>query len=197
MKKLKITSIIALLIFNIYILKINAIPSIFPKDTIKVKAEEINKWVSFMASDEMKGRKNGTKELKIVSNWIKKQFIDADLSIPNGLQDYFQEYTMNYSNIIERNVIGFLEGSDPNLKNEIILISAHYDHIGTRTPINGDWHFLSLRGHLNTFSSVPAPHAACRRSMEGFSQAFSRFIPRMAGLFGRRYPAVYVDNRHR
>ncbi len=28
------------------------------------------------------------------------------------------------------NVIGFVEGSDPELKNEIIVISAHYDHIG-------------------------------------------------------------------
>ena len=29
------------------------------------------------------------------------------------------------------NVIGILNGSDPNLKNEAILIGAHYDHLGT------------------------------------------------------------------
>ncbi len=28
------------------------------------------------------------------------------------------------------NVIGFIEGSDPVLKNEVIVISAHYDHVG-------------------------------------------------------------------
>lgn len=29
------------------------------------------------------------------------------------------------------NVIGFLTGSDPGLKNEVIVIGAHYDHLGT------------------------------------------------------------------
>lgn len=28
------------------------------------------------------------------------------------------------------NVVGFLEGSDPNLKNEIVVVGAHYDHVG-------------------------------------------------------------------
>lgn len=31
-----------------------------------------------------------------------------------------------------RNVIGLIEGTDPILKNEFIVISAHYDHLGTR-----------------------------------------------------------------
>ena len=31
-----------------------------------------------------------------------------------------------------RNVIGFLEGSDPDLKDEVVVLSAHYDHIGRR-----------------------------------------------------------------
>lgn len=29
-----------------------------------------------------------------------------------------------------RNVVGWLEGSDPTLKNEVIVIGAHYDHLG-------------------------------------------------------------------
>ncbi|MCI0480521.1 MAG: M28 family peptidase, partial [Candidatus Dadabacteria bacterium] len=29
------------------------------------------------------------------------------------------------------NVIGFIPGSDPGLKNEVIVIGAHYDHLGT------------------------------------------------------------------
>src|SRR5262249_39165331 len=36
--------------------------------------------------------------------------------------------------ILERqttqNVVAFLEGSDPKLKEEIVLLSAHYDHVG-------------------------------------------------------------------
>lgn len=32
-----------------------------------------------------------------------------------------------------RNVVGVLKGSDPSLRNEYVLLSAHYDHVGTRT----------------------------------------------------------------
>lgn len=30
------------------------------------------------------------------------------------------------------NIVGFIEGSDPVLKNEIVIVTAHYDHIGRR-----------------------------------------------------------------
>ena len=36
------------------------------------------------------------------------------------------------------NVLGVLEGSDPKLKNEYIVLSAHLDHIGRIKPENGD-----------------------------------------------------------
>jgi Zn-dependent M28 family amino/carboxypeptidase len=36
------------------------------------------------------------------------------------------------------NVVGKLPGSDPKLKNEYIVLSAHIDHIGIGAPINGD-----------------------------------------------------------
>ncbi len=37
-----------------------------------------------------------------------------------------------------RNVIGIIEGSDPNLKNEAVIFTAHWDHLGIGTPVNGD-----------------------------------------------------------
>jgi hypothetical protein len=36
------------------------------------------------------------------------------------------------------NVIGVLPGSDPALKNEYVVISAHLDHLGVGRPMNGD-----------------------------------------------------------
>jgi Zn-dependent M28 family amino/carboxypeptidase len=36
------------------------------------------------------------------------------------------------------NVIGMLEGSDPKLKKEFIVYSAHLDHIGITEPVQGD-----------------------------------------------------------
>ncbi len=34
------------------------------------------------------------------------------------------------------NVLGFLEGSDPKLKNEVLVVTGHYDHIGLVTDPN-------------------------------------------------------------
>ncbi|MBU1378572.1 MAG: M20/M25/M40 family metallo-hydrolase [Alphaproteobacteria bacterium] len=36
------------------------------------------------------------------------------------------------------NVAGLIEGSDPTLKSEVVVLSAHLDHIGVTPPVNGD-----------------------------------------------------------
>jgi hypothetical protein len=38
----------------------------------------------------------------------------------------------------EVNVLGVIRGSDPVLKNEVVLINGHYDHLGILRPVNGD-----------------------------------------------------------
>ena len=42
------------------------------------------------------------------------------------------------SEVESANVIGKLPGSDPALKNEYVVLSAHIDHLGIGEPINGD-----------------------------------------------------------
>jgi Zn-dependent M28 family amino/carboxypeptidase len=37
-----------------------------------------------------------------------------------------------------RNVVAFIEGSDARLKDEAVMFSAHWDHLGVGTPVNGD-----------------------------------------------------------
>ena len=39
---------------------------------------------------------------------------------------------------ISSNVIGMIEGSDPELKNSYLIISAHYDHLGIGESVKGD-----------------------------------------------------------
>jgi hypothetical protein len=42
-----------------------------------------------------------------------------------------------FKQLMGNNIMAYIEGSDPVLKNEWVIISAHYDHIGTRgTEIN-------------------------------------------------------------
>jgi Zn-dependent M28 family amino/carboxypeptidase len=37
-----------------------------------------------------------------------------------------------------RNVLAKLEGSDPKLRDELVVYSAHWDHLGVGDPVNGD-----------------------------------------------------------
>ena len=37
-----------------------------------------------------------------------------------------------------RNVAAIIPGSDPVLKNEVVIFSAHWDHLGIASPVNGD-----------------------------------------------------------
>ncbi len=37
-----------------------------------------------------------------------------------------------------RNVVGIVEGSDPVLKKEAVIFTAHWDHLGIGAPVNGD-----------------------------------------------------------
>jgi Zn-dependent M28 family amino/carboxypeptidase len=46
--------------------------------------------------------------------------------------------TMKSSPVESANIVAKLPGSDPALKNEYVVLSAHTDHVGIGEPINGD-----------------------------------------------------------
>jgi Zn-dependent M28 family amino/carboxypeptidase len=48
------------------------------------------------------------------------------------------EIPMKIRKMDTRNVVGWIEGSDPKGKSEAIIISAHWDHLGIGIPVNGD-----------------------------------------------------------
>lgn len=51
------------------------------------------------------------------------------------------------------NVLGRLPGSDPALREQVVLIGAHYDHLGIGQPVNGD---SIMNGALDNASGVGA-----------------------------------------
>ncbi len=91
--------------------------------------KSVDKIVSFLASDELKGRVSGTEGIGVAANYIENIFKS------NGVKPYFVTYKDTLSNFKEDlgvayNVVGVVEGNDPKLKNEFIILGAHYDHIG-------------------------------------------------------------------
>jgi hypothetical protein len=53
-----------------------------------------------------------------------------------------------------QNVVGILEGSDPKLKSEYVVISAHLDHLGVGRPVNGDAIYNGAMDNASGVASV-------------------------------------------
>lgn len=97
-------------------------------------AERIGELMNFLASDELQGRDSGSEGIEKAAQLIEKRFME------HGVQPYYTTYRDTLSNFKKPafNVVGVVEGNDPTLKNEYILIGAHYDHIGIIKGENGD-----------------------------------------------------------
>jgi len=49
------------------------------------------------------------------------------------------DLTASYSEMASRNVLGMIEGNDPDLRDEYVIYSAHHDHLGIAPePVDGD-----------------------------------------------------------
>lgn len=98
-----------------------------------VLQSELELNIHFLSSDELRGRNTGTPELDISARYIADWFRAFDIQTPPGYDSFYQEFvvTLRDSSVVKsQNVIGVVEGSDPTLRNEYVLLAAHYDHIG-------------------------------------------------------------------
>ncbi|MGE4288559.1 MAG: M20/M25/M40 family metallo-hydrolase [Salinivirgaceae bacterium] len=95
-----------------------------------ISADSLSKHVYFLASDTLEGRSPGTKGCLMAANYIVKEFIN--LGIKPLEDDFFHHfmYRTGANSIEAKNILGVIEGSDPLLKYEYIILGAHYDHMG-------------------------------------------------------------------
>ncbi|WP_372937029.1 M20/M25/M40 family metallo-hydrolase [Seonamhaeicola sp.] len=102
--------------------------SVFPE------SDSVKKTLEYLASDELEGRNTGSKGIEKAALYIEEFFKK------HKVKPYFKTYrdSFNINNIIGYNIVGFIEGNDPKLKDEFVILGAHYDHIGIVEEVNGD-----------------------------------------------------------
>lgn len=96
--------------------------------SLKTLQEEL----TFITQDKFNGRLAGTDENNQIAEFLIGEL--KRLNIVPVFGDYRQAFTMTVGPTrgkTSNNIIGLIEGSDPNLKNEYIVIGAHMDHTGT------------------------------------------------------------------
>lgn len=111
-----------------------------------ITKNNIQSAMEYLASDELEGRATGTPGIEKAAVYIEDYFKK------NNIKPYFETYRDNFQfnrkvkegdTIVERpvngfNIVGVIEGNDPELKNEYIILGGHYDHIGKGKEVNGD-----------------------------------------------------------
>ena len=94
--------------------------------TYKVNEAEVSDFLKYLSSDELEGRETGTKGIEKAAVFLE------DFFKKNNVKPYFSSYRDTLTNFKSPayNIVGVLEGTDPMLKKEFVVLSAHYDHIG-------------------------------------------------------------------
>jgi hypothetical protein len=92
--------------------------------------------VRYLADDALKGRLAGSDGERCAGDFIAREFTRIGLK-PGGENGTFFQ-SLDLASVLNphapggtgRNVIGTLEGADPELKREWVIVGAHYDHLG-------------------------------------------------------------------
>jgi Zn-dependent M28 family amino/carboxypeptidase len=132
------------IVLFLFISSCNSSKEINQNNNPDIKADYLSKVVNYLASDDLKGRDTGSEGIKKAADFIVKEFQTIGIQPyfkGENLGAYFNEFTVTSSagkDLKGYNVVGFLEGHDKNLKNEYLILGAHYDHIGEISAVNGD-----------------------------------------------------------
>src|SRR4051794_28707838 len=94
--------------------------------------------IKFLSDDQLQGRVTGSPGADSAAAYLARRFSEVGLQPAAG--GWFQSFTIGRevplgrqaqtSGAIGRNVIGILPGKDPVLRNQTVILGAHYDHLG-------------------------------------------------------------------
>ena len=99
--------------------------------------------------------------------------------------------TTETSHVESPNIAAKLEGSDPKLKQEYVILSAHLDHLGVGAPINGKTIYSGAMDDASGVASVleMARSFGMNKERPKRSILFLLFTGEEKGLLGSRYYA--------
>ena len=94
--------------------------------------DRLKKHVYTLAADSLMGRSAGSVFAAKAAAYIERQWEEIGLTPLVG-ESFLVPFENRYYNLV-----AIIEGNDPLLKNEYIVVGAHYDHLGNKTAQNGE-----------------------------------------------------------
>jgi Zn-dependent M28 family amino/carboxypeptidase len=160
-----------------------------------IKQEEVVRIVNTLAADNMKGRHALVKaDIEKAAEFIRLEFKKAGLSFLNNATSYNQtfEYLRDGVNHSLHNIVGVIPGKSK--KEEMVLFSAHYDHIGVIPTLDKD---SIANGADDDASGVAAVIALAKyfakKNNNERTLVFVAFTAEELGGFGSKHFASQVN----
>ena len=144
----------------------------------------------YLSGEKLQARSQQTNDL--IHVWTKGEADTFEKIAKKNAQGQITISGMDRTAVPSKNVVGMVEGTDPDLKEEFVIYSAHYDHIGIGQPNNeGDSIYNGARDNaVGTVTVLSAAENIARHPTKR-SALFILFTAEEKGLLGSEW---YVDN---
>ncbi len=162
-----------------------------------ITESELKVHLNIIAADSMEGRDTGSEGQKKAGRYLVEQYKKDGIPFPKGADSYYQKVPAAFMNKDSgenlpdsANIWAFIEGSEK--PNEIVVVSAHYDHVGIK---NGEVYNGADDDGSGTVSLLEIAQAFEKAKKEGHGPKRSILILHMTGeehgLYGSEY---YSEN---
>ncbi len=164
----------------------------------RIDLNDVKRHVSTLASDSLEGREAGTRGGKAAAAYLRSELkaIRGKVRLPvEQIQEFGREY---------QNLLVFMPGSDESLRDEVIVVGSHYDHVGYGNATNSKGPFGQIHNGADDNASGTA---AILELIEAFSSLdvppsrsllFAFWDAEEAGLLGSKHwvanPTIPLHN---
>ncbi|MEZ4793231.1 MAG: M28 family peptidase [Gelidibacter sp.] len=155
-------------------------------------SEELKETVSYLASDELQGRNTGSEGIEKAAVFLENKLKSY------GVKPYFETYRDNFD-VGEKkayNIIGYIEGNDPKLKDEVIILGAHYDHIGLEKVGNDSIANGANDDATGTSAVLALSRYFAKMKSNKRSIIFAMFSAEEMGLIGSKKLAEHLKTKN-
>ncbi len=97
-------------------------------DRAAIRAADAGRHVGALADDALEGREGGSRGGRAAGAYIADVLRATGLAPAGDQGTYFQRFGSM------RNVLALVPGSDPAVADELVVVGAHYDHVGYGNP---------------------------------------------------------------
>lgn len=154
----------------------------------------------YLASDELRGRDTPGPGLESAAAYLENLYREYGLRPAGTDGSYLQRFPLRGGQAV--NVLAMIPGRDPVLRDEYIVVSAHLDHVGIGTPVNGDSIYNGADDNASGTTALLEMARVLASLPEGERPRRSVIVAHVSGeeygLLGSRYwtdnPTVPIGN---